>query len=91
MASESNPPQPEYRSGVVTRFMTVEEVAEELAITRTQAYTMVRDGELPAIKIGRKGHWRVERSRLEEYIQAKYTETAEYVRNNPLTTTDRDA
>jgi excisionase family DNA binding protein len=67
------------------RFMTVEEVAEELAITRTQAYTMVRDGELPAIKVGRKGHWRVERSKLEEYIQAKYVETAEYVRTNPLT------
>jgi excisionase family DNA binding protein len=77
--------QAEYRSGMAARFMTVEEVAEELAITRTQAYTMVRDGELPAIKIGRKGHWRVERSRLEEYIQAKYAETAEYVRANPLT------
>jgi len=45
---------------------------------------MVRDGELPAIKIGKKGHWRVERAKLEEYIEAKYAETAEYVRNNPL-------
>ena len=47
-------------------------------------YAMVRDGELPAIKIGKKGHWRVERARLEDWIAAKYVETAEYVRSNPL-------
>jgi excisionase family DNA binding protein len=66
------------------RFITLEDVADELAITRSQVYAMVRDGELPAIKIGKKGHWRVERARLEEYIAAKYAETAEYVRTNPL-------
>jgi excisionase family DNA binding protein len=66
------------------RFITLEDVADELAITRSQVYAMVRDGELPAIKIGKKGHWRVERARLEEYIAAKYVETAEYVRSNPL-------
>ena len=66
------------------RFITLEDVADELAITRSQVYAMVRDGELPAIKIGKKGHWRVERARLEEYIAAKYAETAEYVRSNPL-------
>lgn len=49
---------------------------------------MVRSGELPAIKIGGRGQWRVERTRLEEYIQQKYAETAEWVRGNPLT--DRD-
>jgi excisionase family DNA binding protein len=66
------------------RFITLEDVADELAITRSQVYAMVRDGELPAIKIGKKGHWRVERARLEEYIAGKYLETAEYVRINPL-------
>jgi excisionase family DNA binding protein len=66
------------------RFLTLDEVAEELAVTKTQVYAMVRDGELPAIKIGKKGHWRVERTKLEEYIEAKYAETAEYIRNNPL-------
>ena len=66
------------------RFITLEDVADELAITRSQVYAMVRDGDLPAIKIGKKGHWRVERARLEEYIAAKYAETAEYVRTNPL-------
>jgi excisionase family DNA binding protein len=69
---------------MAARFLTLDEVAEELAVTKTQVYAMVRDGELPAIKIGKKGHWRVERAKLEEYIEAKYAETAEYVRTNPL-------
>jgi hypothetical protein len=50
---------------------------------------MVRSGELPAIKIGGRGQWRVERARLEEYIAGKYAETAEWVRSNPLV--ERDA
>ena len=66
------------------RFLTLDEVAEELAVTKTQVYTMVRKGELTAIRIGTKGHWRVERVKLEEYIAAQYTQTAQYVRNNPL-------
>jgi hypothetical protein len=44
----------------------------------------VRSGELPAIKIGGRGQWRIERSKLEEYIQRKYAETAEWVKANPL-------
>lgn len=84
MPNTGNPDEPEYGSPMSARFLTLEEVADELAVTKTQVYTMVRDGELPAIKIGKKGHWRVERTKLEEYIEARYTETAEYVRNNPL-------
>jgi excisionase family DNA binding protein len=60
------------------------EVAEELAVTNSQVYHMVRSGELPAIKIGGRGQWRIERARLEEYISRKYHETAEFVRTNPL-------
>jgi hypothetical protein len=45
---------------------------------------MVRSGELPAIKIGGRGQWRIERSKLEEYIAQKYAETADFVRSNPL-------
>jgi hypothetical protein len=49
---------------------------------------MVRSGELPAIKVGGRGQWRIERSRLEEYIERKYAETAEWVRSNPLVDKD---
>src|SRR5690606_22042053 len=67
------------------RFMTMQDVADELATSLSQIYHMVRSGELPAIKIGGRGQWRIERSKLEEYIARKYEETAEFVRNNPLT------
>ena len=60
------------------------EVADELSVTLSQVYHMVRSGELPAIKVGGRGQWRVERDRLEQYIERKYTETAEWVRQNPL-------
>jgi excisionase family DNA binding protein len=60
------------------------EVAEELSVSLSQVYHMVRSGELPAIKIGGRGQWRIERARLEEYIQHKYTDTANWVKENPL-------
>jgi excisionase family DNA binding protein len=69
---------------MAARFLTMAEVAEELAVTNSQVYHMVRSGELPAIKIGGRGQWRIERARLEEYISHKYDETAEFVRTNPL-------
>lgn len=64
--------------------MQLAEVAEELAVSPSQVYHMVRSGELPAIKIGGRGQWRVERDKLEEYIGQKYQETAAWVRDNPL-------
>lgn len=66
------------------RFLPLSEVAKELNVTDSQVYHLVRSGELPAIKIGGRGQWRVERRRLEEYIEAKYAETAAWVRENPL-------
>ncbi len=69
---------------MAARFLTMQEVAEELATSVSQVYHMVRSGELPAIKIGGRGQWRIERAKLEEYIERKYAETAEFVRLNPL-------
>ncbi|MEH1128510.1 helix-turn-helix domain-containing protein [Micromonospora sp. CPCC 206061] len=66
------------------RFLLLSDVAAELNVTDSQVYHMVRSGELPAIKIGGRGQWRVERTKLEEYIERKYDETAEWVRGNPL-------
>jgi excisionase family DNA binding protein len=70
------------------RFLLLADVAAELNVSDSQVYHMVRSGELPAIKIGGRGQWRVERVRLEEYIQRKYAETAEWVAHNPLTERD---
>lgn len=56
------------------RFLTVADVAEVLNVSVSQAYALVRSSELPAIKVGGSGHWRVERSVLESYIADKYEE-----------------
>ena len=66
---------PSAESGSIGRFLTLADTAEILNISASQAYALVRSGELPAIKIGGRGQWRIERSVLESYIAAKYEET----------------
>ena len=67
------------------RFLTLEQVAEELNTSAAQIYALVRRGELAAIRLGGRGQWRVERRRLEEFIEGLYEQTERYVRDNPLT------
>jgi excisionase family DNA binding protein len=76
---------------MASRFLSMSDVADELAVSLSQVYHMVRSGELPAIKVGGRGQWRIERARLEEYIQRKYAETAAWVRSNPLAGRDEVA
>ncbi len=56
------------------RFLTLEQVGDELAVSRAQVYAMVRDKTLLALKVGGRGKWRVERSELEAYIARLYEE-----------------
>jgi excisionase family DNA binding protein len=56
------------------RFLTLDQVAEELATSRSQMYALVRSGQLEGIKIGGRGQWRVERVKLEEWIAGRYEE-----------------
>ena len=70
------------------RFLLMADVAEQLNVSMSQVYHMVRSGELPAIKVGGRGAWRIERAKLEEYIQRKYDETAAWVKQNPLAARD---
>ena len=66
------------------RFMQMSEVAEELSVSSSQVYHMVRSGELPAIKVGGRGQWRVEESELESYIKRMYEQTKRFVAAHPL-------
>lgn len=66
------------------RFLQLTDVAEILNISSSQTYALVRSGDLPAIKIGGRGQWRVERSALEDYIQRCYSETRAFVTAHPL-------
>jgi excisionase family DNA binding protein len=61
------------------RFLQLADVAETLNISAAQVYALVRSGELPAIKIGGRGQWRVEASELEAYIARMYDQTREFV------------
>jgi excisionase family DNA binding protein len=66
------------------RFLQLADVAEVLNCSAAQAYALVRRGELPAIKIGGRGQWRVEASALEEFIARKYAETRDFVDQHPF-------
>lgn len=66
------------------RFLQLSEVSDVLNISAAQAYALVRSGELPAIKVGGRGQWRVEVSELESYIARMYTETREFVAAHPF-------
>ena len=65
------------------RFLQLSDVAEILNISAAQTYALVRSGELPAIKVGGRGQWRVEREQLEAYIQRAYAQTREFVQSHP--------
>jgi len=67
------------------RFLTLADVAEMLNTSSAQVYALVRRGDLPAIKIGGRGQWRVESEQLEAYIQRMYAETRSYVDSHPFT------
>lgn len=73
------------------RFLLLADVAEVLNISSAQAYALVRNGDLPAIKVGGRGQWRVEATELEVYIQRLYAETRDFVDNHPLGTQDTSA
>lgn len=65
------------------RFLNLADVAEILNVSAVQARALVVSGELPAIKVGGRGQWRIEASQLEEYIQRKYAETRAMVQARP--------
>jgi excisionase family DNA binding protein len=66
------------------RFLTLADVAETLNISAAQAYALVRNGELPAIKVGGRGQWRIEAAELEGYISRMYAQTRDFVSTHPF-------
>lgn len=66
------------------RFIPLSDLAEILSISASQAYALVRRGDLRAIKIGGRGQWRVERVELEAYISRMYEESARFIADHPF-------
>jgi excisionase family DNA binding protein len=65
------------------RFLTLPQVADELAVTQSQVYALVRSGDLVGIQIGGRNQWRVERAKLEQYIDRSYRRTADSLAEMP--------
>jgi excisionase family DNA binding protein len=70
------------------RFLTLADVAEVLSTSSAQVYALVRRGDLPAIKIGGRGQWRVESTQLESYIERMYDEARAFVDAHPFSETE---
>jgi excisionase family DNA binding protein len=54
-----------------------------------QVYALVRSGELPAIKLGGRGVWRVDRAKLDAFLDDLESKTAEWAKAHPLNTRDK--
>jgi excisionase family DNA binding protein len=74
---------PTTTAGDGPRFLLLADVAEILNISAAQAYALVRNKELPAIKVGGRGQWRVERDKLEEFLQRAYDDTEAFLDAHP--------
>jgi excisionase family DNA binding protein len=79
-----------YAADVPSRFLTLPDVADELHMSRSQAYALVRGKHLRAVKIGGRGQWRVSREDLESYLQRTYDKTSDWIDKHPYAGGDPD-
>lgn len=70
MAEESNRP---------LRFLTVEQVAQELNVGEPLVRGMLKSGDLRGIQVGGRGVWRIGRGDVEAYVEQAYERTAEKI------------
>jgi excisionase family DNA binding protein len=59
------------------RFLTVEQVSEELNVGVLQIRALLRSGELRGIQVGGRGLWRIGVNDIEDFVDAAYRRTAE--------------
>jgi excisionase family DNA binding protein len=70
------------RRASTSDWLTVEEIAEELRISKNVVYRLIRNGELEAInivdtngRVAQRGHYRINRADLQKYISTKRAKT----------------
>ena len=63
---------------IQSEWLTVDDIAAELKISKSVVYQLIRNGELDAVnldpnagKILKKGHYRIQRESLNNYLQVK--------------------
>ena len=82
---------PKSSSEMTPRYLTLDDVAIYLSTSVPQVYALVRSGELPAIKLGGRGVWRVDRAKLDSYLENLEEETAKWAKAHPLNPRDKDS
>lgn len=82
---------PKPASEVAPRYLKLEDVAAYLSVSVPQVYALVRSGDLPAVKIGGRGVWRVDREKLDAYLENLEEETAKWAKAHPLNPRDKDS
>jgi excisionase family DNA binding protein len=73
------------------RYIKLDDVAVYLSVSVPQVYALVRSGELPAVKIGGRGVWRVDKRKLDSYLEWLEEETASWAKAHPLNPRERSA
>ena len=53
-------------------FVSVATAAEILAVSVSHIYALIRSGELPALRVGRRGPWRISTGALAEFVSHRY-------------------
>jgi len=66
------------------RFLTVEQVAEELNVGLPLVRALLRTGQLRGIQIGGRRLWRIASTDLEGYISQAYRATAEMIASGQM-------
>ena len=66
------------RTSFTSDWLTVDEIAAELKISKSIVYRLIRNGELEAVdlvdkkgKIAQKSHYRITRSSLNQFLESK--------------------
>ncbi|KIA73438.1 excisionase family protein [Arthrobacter sp. MWB30] len=66
------------------RFLTIEQVADELNVSVSQIRALLRAGDLRGIQVGGRNVWRIAVTDVEEYIVEAYRLTAERIATGDL-------
>ena len=70
------------------RFLTVEQVAEELNVGEPMVRGLLKSGDLRGFQVGGRGMWRIGATDLEDYISHAYAKTARLIEAGELAAED---
>ena len=59
-------------SSLMSRFLTVAEVARHLRVSNMTVYRLVNSGQLPAVRIGRG--YRIRQADVRKYLEQRYSD-----------------